>query len=58
MCTTKEDFEDVDEDDVSMSSLESGDDEEEHTMKIVGRGDSFLCCLQLEEYGAWKFIDI
>ncbi len=58
VCSTKEDYEDVDEDDVSMSSMESGADEEEHTMKIIGRGDGSLRCLQLEEYGAWEFIDI
>ncbi len=49
---------DTNDDEASLSSLESGADNDEHTMKIIGRGDGSMRCVQLEEYGAWKFIDI
>lgn len=40
----------------SISSLGSGIKEDEpFRMKIVGRGDSSLKCVNLEEYGAWSF---
>ena len=60
--STKEDREDKhssdkNDDEASLSSLESGAEGEEHTMKIIGRGDGTLRCVQLEEYGAWEFKD-
>ncbi len=45
-------------DDDSVSSVESGTEEDVHTMKIVGRSDGSLRCIQLEEYGAWEFENI
>jgi hypothetical protein len=43
-------------DEESISSLGSGIKEDEpFRMKIVGRGDSSLKCVNLEEYGAWNF---
>ncbi len=45
-------------DDDSVSSVESGTEEDIHTMKIVGRSDGSLRCIQLEEYGEWEFEEI
>lgn len=46
-------------DDVSVTSSDSDTIENEHfCMRIVGRGDSSLKCINLEEYGAWNFENI
>jgi len=36
------------------SSSDSDAERSSHTMIIVQRGDSSLCCITLEEYGVWK----
>jgi len=40
------------------SSSDSDAERSSHTMKIVQRGDSSLCCITLEEYGAWEMKDV
>jgi len=46
-------------DEESISSLGSGIKEDEpFRMKVVGRGDSSLRCVILEEYGVWNFENI
>lgn len=50
-------FDASDDDDDSVSSLESDIENEEYNMRIVIRGDASLRCWHLEEFGEWEFHD-
>jgi hypothetical protein len=54
-CREGEDAAETNEDDASLSSMESDAEDEEYKMKIIARGDGTLRCVKLEEYGAWNF---